>query len=118
MHDPGAININVPAKFKEDDMEEEDDVDELPGDNTPNTLLKKCTFALEEEEPDPNRYKKPKRKFMPRNLFNPDDDYFYTGNQNPSLFEVKVDREMYKHLQHDDLDEISKHEVAYKIMKD
>ena len=24
MHDPGAININVPAKFKEDDMEEEE----------------------------------------------------------------------------------------------
>jgi hypothetical protein len=85
--DPGAININVPAKFKEDELED----DQLTGEKTPNTLLKKCTFALEEETVEPPERSRKKREFRPRNLFNPDDDYFYKGDKKPSLFDVAVD---------------------------
>jgi len=59
-----------------------------------------------------------KKIIRPKNLFNPDDDYFYKGEKKPSLFDVKVDKEMYDHLNNNDLNEISKNEVAYKIMKE
>lgn len=54
----------------------------------------------------------------PRNFFNEDTTYYYKGEQQPSLFEVRVEKDLYEHLLHDDLDETSKQEVAYRIMKE
>ena len=112
-----AINIEVPAKFKVDEEADEEDFEDDDTNKTPKTILKKATFALEEEYSQIYVDHK-KKNIRPRNLFNPDDDYFYKGEKKPSLFEVKVDREMFEHLNHGDLDEISKNEVAYKIMKE
>lgn len=36
----------------------------------------------------------------------------------PSLFKIQVQRKHLEHLNNDDLDEISKFEVVYKILKD
>ena len=58
------------------------------------------------------------RKIRPRNLFNNDEDYFWKGEDKPSLFNVKVSKDLYSHLSKNDLDDISKNEVAYKILKE
>lgn len=35
----------------------------------------------------------------------------------PSLFTVKIEKEMFKHLKNDDMDELSKNEVVYQVLK-
>jgi hypothetical protein len=51
-------------------------------------------------------------------LFNDDHDYFYADDKKYSLFNVDVDKDMYENLNKQGLDEVSKNEVAYKIMKE
>jgi len=48
----------------------------------------------------------------------PDGGRFKKFDPNPSLFEMKVEKEDFLHLQDDDLDPISRYEVVYKILKD
>ena len=43
---------------------------------------------------------------------------FHKQPIDPSLFKIKVQRKYLEHLMNDDLDEISKFEVIYKILKD
>ena len=81
---------------------------------------KKCSFP---EEPEVSfsglaPLEKPERVVRPRNLFNNDGDYFWKGEDKPSLFNVKVSKDLYAHLAQNDLDDISKNEVAYKILKE
>ena len=35
----------------------------------------------------------------------------------PSLFSVKIGKEMFRHLKNDDMDELSKNEVVYQVLK-
>jgi len=84
-------------------------------------VAKKCTFDDEATSPKTNSFKpmKPKdRDIKPSNLFNLDPDYFMKGEEHPSLFNVQVDKAMFEHLHRDDLDEISKQEVVYMILKE
>ena len=76
--------------------------------------------------PDPDRTssydgygpKKPnKTNFPPNNLYRFNERYFHKIKPDPALFQVDVDPLDYKHLIEDDLDEISKMEVTYKILK-
>ena len=53
--------------------------------------------------------------YSPRFL---DDTKFHKQPIDPSLFKIKVQRKHLEHLMNDDLDEISKFEVIYKILKD
>ena len=46
------------------------------------------------------------------------DRKFEKIEMDPSLFKIHVQRKHLEHLQNDDLDEISKFEVVYKILKD
>ena len=36
----------------------------------------------------------------------------------PSLFNLEIDKKLYDHLNNDDLDEVSKNEVVYKVLKE
>jgi hypothetical protein len=58
------------------------------------------------------------RKIKPRNVFNKDTDYFRKAEQMPSLFNLEIDKKLYDHLNNDDLDEVSKNEVVYKVLKE
>jgi hypothetical protein len=58
------------------------------------------------------------RPVKPRNLFNVDTDYFRKLDDDPSLFNVEIDREIYKHLNNNVLDPVSKNEVVYKVLKE
>jgi len=60
---------------------------------------------------------KKKHSQPPNNLYHWDPNYFRKQKPEPPLFQVNVDQKDYLHLMHDDLDEISKMEVTYKILK-
>ena len=51
------------------------------------------------------------------NLYDFDPKYFKKIKPDPPLFIADVDQNDYEHLMNDDLDEISKLEVSYKILK-
>ena len=51
------------------------------------------------------------------NLYDYDPKYFKKIKPDPPLFVADVDQNDYQHLMNDDLDEISKLEVSYKILK-
>ena len=51
-------------------------------------------------------------------MFNTDFNYFRKIEPEPSLFKVDIEREIYEHLRNDDMDEISKNEVVYKVLKE
>jgi hypothetical protein len=106
------ININVPAQIDPNAASESEG---LSNNNT--NPIKKTRFALDDEVLSPCEAVRFERDAGPRNLFNPDGSSFYIGEDKPALFDVDVDRELYDHLLHDDLDEVSKNEVAYRIMK-
>ena len=57
------------------------------------------------------------KKQQPNNLYRFDERYFRKGPAEPPLFRVDVDELDFEHLKNDDLDEISKMEVTYKILK-
>ena len=61
--------------------------------------------------------KSAKKKHPENNLYKFDERYFQKKPRDPALFEVNVDRADYSHLMNDDLDEVSKLEVTYKILK-
>lgn len=54
---------------------------------------------------------------MPNNLYRFDERHFRKGPAEAPLFQVDVDEMDFEHLKNDDLDEISKMEVTYKILK-
>ena len=51
-------------------------------------------------------------------MLNPDPKGFKKFPDIPSIFQLEVNQDDYEHLLHDDLDEISRFEVVYKILKD
>lgn len=59
-----------------------------------------------------------RRTLKPRNVFNKDTDYFRKAELMPSLFNLEIDKKLYQHLNDDDLDEVSKNEVVYKVLKE
>lgn len=61
---------------------------------------------------------KPVVKINPKNMFNTDFNYFRKIDPDPTLFKVDIEREIYDHLKNDDMDEISKNEVVYKVLKE
>lgn len=61
----------------------------------------------------------PKSRFVkPRNLFNMDTDYFRKFDDDPSLFNVEIDKQIFEHLNDNNLDQVSKNEVVYKVLKE
>ena len=50
-------------------------------------------------------------------IFRQDERYFKKKPDQPSAFQIDLDFEDYAHLMNDDLDEISKLQVTYKILK-
>ena len=58
------------------------------------------------------------RPIKPRNLFNMDADYFRKFDDDPSLFNVEIDRQIFEHLNDNNLNVISKNEVVYKVLKE
>lgn len=58
-----------------------------------------------------------KKKHPPNNLYKFDERYFKRIKPDPPLFQVDVHQKDYTHLMNDDMDEISKLEVTYKILK-
>ena len=51
------------------------------------------------------------------NLYDYDPKFFHKIKPDPPIFIAEIDQNDYEHLLNDDLDEISKLEVSYKILK-
>lgn len=60
---------------------------------------------------------KKKKKHKPNNLYDFDPNFFHKKNKDPVLFQLEVDQQDLHHLKEDDIDEISKLEVTYRILK-
>ena len=58
-----------------------------------------------------------KKKHKPNNLYDFDPKFFHKHKSKPVIFEVEVNDKDLHHLKHDDIDEMSRLEVTYKILK-
>jgi hypothetical protein len=58
-----------------------------------------------------------RKKHRPNNLYDFDPKFFHKKNRKASLIQVNVNLEDLAHLKEDDIDEVSKLEVTYKILK-
>ena len=79
------------------------------------TKLKKRKKSKKSSSKSPSRISH--KKHPENNLYKFDPKFFHKINKDPPLFQVDVDQEDYIHLMNDDLDEVSKLEVTYKILK-
>ena len=57
------------------------------------------------------------QKHPPNNLYRFDEKYFRRKRLDAALFKLDIDEKDMIHLANDDMDEISRLEVTYKIMK-
>ena len=59
-----------------------------------------------------------RKKHKPNNLYDFDPNFFHKKNSKPALMQVQVKMEDLQHLKEDDIDDVSKLEVTYKILKE
>lgn len=55
---------------------------------------------------------------MPNSILKYDERYFKKIPGEPNLFEIDVDEEDYVHMMNDDIGNVSRMEVVYKILKE
>jgi len=61
---------------------------------------------------------KKKKKRVPNSILKYDERYFKKIPGEPNLFEIDVDEEDYVHMMNDDIGNVSRMEVVYKILKE
>lgn len=54
---------------------------------------------------------------MPNNLYDFDPKFFHKKKQDGPVLEIEIEKHDVDHLREDDLDELSRLEVTYKILK-
>lgn len=123
---PDMININVPGTTI--GSLKENSVNENAQASAEMIEARKIAFA-DEEKRSLEAMRKSKhseftkspvrcRPIKPRNLFNMDTDYFRKLDDDPALFNVEIDKEIFEHLNDNNLNAISKNEVVYKVLKE
>ena len=63
------------------------------------------------------RNQKKRRKHLPNNLYDFDPKFFHKKKQDGPVLEIEIEKHDVDHLREDDLDELSRLEVTYKILK-
>lgn len=61
---------------------------------------------------------KKKKKHKPNNLYDFDPRFYHKKNSKPTIIQVEVEKDDLVHLKNDDMDEVSRLEVTYKILKE
>jgi hypothetical protein len=59
-----------------------------------------------------------KGKHRPNNLYGFSSRFFHKKSGNPCILEIEVEKDDFKHLKADDVDEVSRLEVTYKVLKE
>ena len=59
-----------------------------------------------------------KQKHRPNNLYGFSSRFFHKKSGNPCIMEIEVEKDDFKHLKADDVDEVSRLEVTYKVLKE
>jgi len=54
---------------------------------------------------------------LPNNLYDFDPKFFHKSKQDGPVLQIEIEKHDFEHLREDDLDELSRLEVTYKILK-